>query len=164
LYNQYLQTVFINNRKGVITNIDIPSDIPICEFNGTIYTDEQLKTMSDIVDDVLQIGPNTFIGPSGNVTDHIRHSCNPNCIIKIAGYRAILYSLYVIKANSEISFDYSTSSTDDHNTWKLNCTCGSFNCRKIISGFYTLPVELQKEYKDKNIAAPFIKTPIFLKK
>ena len=29
----------------------------------------------------------------------------------------------------------------------MECKCGSFNCRKVISGFAHLSEELQKEYK-----------------
>lgn len=166
IYNPYLKVVDIRNRKGVITQVDIPPGTPICEFLGKVYTDKQLEELKDriVIDNVLQIGPNQYLGPSGNADDYIAHSCDPNAIVSASGCRAILYSLHYIYAGSEITFDYSTTSTDNPDSWKMNCTCGSFNCRKVISGFYNLPKELQEDYKKRNVAALFIRVPIFLRK
>ena len=166
MYNQYLKVVSLKDRHVVITEIDIPAKVPICEFTGAVYTDEQInswKNQKDI-NNVLQVGPNLYIGPSGGIDDHIGHSCNPNCYIHATGKRAILYSLHLIKVGTEITFDYSSTSTDGPESWKMECKCGSFNCRKIISGFGHLSTELQKEYKDKRVAALFIREPIFLRK
>lgn len=166
MFNQYLKALPIKNRIGVITSVDIPARIPICEFGGKCFTEEQLKELGDRVDinNVLQVGPNLYLGPSGGVDDHIAHSCNPNCFIHASGRRAILYSLYMIAKGSEITFDYSTTSTDDLDSWKMQCNCGSYNCRKVISGFYHLSPSLQEEYKNKGLTALFIKEKIFLNK
>lgn len=160
MYDKYIKYI---PKKGVFTQTDIPANIPICEFKGSVYTDYQLLNQPN-KNDFLQIGPNTYLSPSGNVDDHIRHSCNPNCVIKPAGCRAILYSLHFIKADSEITFDYSTTSTDTLDSWSMKCNCGSYNCRKIISGFHLLNPELQKDYNNKKITALFIRNPIFNRK
>lgn len=166
MYDQYLQVVQINNRKGVITSVEIPAMTPICEFGGKVYTDKELDALSDKINinNVLQVGPNLYLGPSGNVDDHIRHSCNPNCYVHTSGRRAILYSLYVIPADGEITFDYSSSSSDDLSSWAMKCTCGSPNCRKIISGFQHLDEKMQEHYKKNGVAALFIRAPIFMRK
>ena len=165
MFDKYLEKTTINKHKGVITKVKIPKGVPICEIRGPIYTEEQLLNFDiNKVVKCLQIGPNLYIGPNGSLTDSIRHSCSPNCILHVAGVRAILYSRYVIQPGAEISYDYATSSTDTHETWNMKCTCGSYTCRKIISGFYTLPVDLQEEYKKKGIAALFIRAPIFTQK
>jgi uncharacterized protein len=163
MITQYLKRVSIGNRKGIITSVKIPSNTPICEFTGLLLTYEQVCLMSD-PSKALQVGPNLYRGLTGNVTDYIRHSCNPNCKIHVVGNRSVLYSIYVIKANSEITFDYSTSSTEGEDTWKMNCTCGSYNCRKVISGFYTLSTELQEKYKQNGNVALFIKENIFIER
>lgn len=165
MFNKYLEKTTINKRKGVITKVKIPKRVPICEIRGPIYTEEQIDTFTtDKTANCLQIGPNLYIGPNGSLTDSIRHSCSPNCVLHISGTRAILYSLYVIKPGAELTYDYSSSSTDTYETWNMNCTCGSYTCRKNISGFFTLPTQLQEEYKQKEIAALFIRVPIFTRK
>lgn len=166
LFNEYLKKTIINGKTTVINTVDIPAKIPICEFIGKIYTDEELTLLKDKVNinNVLQVGPNVYIAPSGNITDHIRHSCNSNCVLKVSGIRAILYSKHLIPANSQITFDYSLSSTDNPDSWEMECNCGSFQCRKKISGFNYLPTSLQDKYKKDESAASFIRTPIFTKK
>jgi len=166
MYDQYLKVVTIKNKKTVITTAPIPSNIPICEFGGELYTDKELAALGDKINinNVLQIGPNLYIGPSGRADDYIRHSCNPNCFVHASGRRAVLYSLYVIPTGGELTFDYSSTATDDVNTWKMDCTCGDINCRKVISGFQYLNSNLQNEYKKKGIAALFISEPIFMRK
>jgi len=159
MYKNYLKVFNRNGKTGVYTSIDIPANYPVMEFTGDFFTKEELK--HDMME-VLQIQEDKYIGPSGGIDDYIAHSCNPNCYIRVIGNRAILHSLYVIKANNEITFDYSTSSTDDPITgWSMRCECGAPNCRKIISGFYSLSPELQQEYKDKKIGAAFLVEPIF---
>lgn len=163
MYQQYLKVVTINGRKGVISQIKIQKNTPICEFRGEIYSSKELEGLRDKINinDVLQITPSLYLGPSGNADDHIRHSCNPNCVVHASGRRAILYSLYLIMPNNEITFDYSTTSTDDLNTWQMECKCKDPNCRGIISGFYNLNKDLQDKYKTDEIAPLFIREPIF---
>jgi len=165
MFDKYLEKTTINKRKGVITKVKIPKRVPICEIRGTIYTEDQVDDLHiDKAVKCLQIGHNLYIGPSGSLTDSIRHCCSPNCVLHISGARAILYSLYVIQPGTELTYDYSSSSTDTYETWNMKCTCGSYTCRKIISGFYTLPSNLQEEYKKNEIAALFIRVPIFTPK
>jgi len=163
MFDIYLKRVQIGDRKGVVTTVTIPSNVPICEIKGDIITFDSLSKLEN-PNDALQIGPDIYIAPSGSITDYIRHSCNPNCMLHVVGNRAIIYSMYVIKADSEITYDYSSTSTESLNTWEMKCTCKSFNCRKNISGFQYLDPQIQLEYKRKGIAALFIREPIFLKK
>ena len=50
MYDQYLKLVTINNRKGIISTVQIPSRTPICEFSGTIFTEQQLIELGDKID------------------------------------------------------------------------------------------------------------------
>jgi hypothetical protein len=163
MLDAYLKRVTIDNRKGVITTGEIGANIPICEFQGKIITFKELPSLEK-PEDALQIGPNIYISPSNYIANYIRHSCTPNCIIHVVGIRAIVYSMYVIRKDSEITFDYSASSTETPDTWDMLCNCGSSNCRKNISGFYNLDKNKQDEYNKKGISALFINSPIFQKK
>ncbi len=149
MYKSFLKIKMTKTGKGVYTLVDIPAKAPIMEITGDIRTQESMYKPQDSA--WLQISPKYYIGPSGAVDDQIRHSCDPNCYIKAVGSRAFLYSLYQIKANTELTFDYSTTSTDTTDTWKLECKCGSYKCRKIISGMQYLSKELFEEYKSKGM-------------
>lgn len=164
MYKQYLKIKAAKHGigDGVFTTIKIPADVPILEFTGNLYTEDSLPDPNHQA--ILQIGPNLFYGPSGDVDDYINHSCNPNCMLHIVGNRAILYSLYVIPADTELTFDYSTSSTDSLEKWSMNCLCGSPNCRKVISGYHLLDDSTKQNLKNKGMVPLFITNPIFMKK
>lgn len=159
MFDQYLRVKSTKNGMGVFTTTEIPAGVPITEITGNIFANEKLAKETD-----LQIGPNIYMGLSGNATDSINHNCNPNCLIHVVGHRAILYSIYVIKPDNELTFDYSSSSTDTLDQWKMDCNCGDNKCRKVISGFHYLDQQLQEEYKKKGIAALFLTHPIFQKR
>jgi hypothetical protein len=158
MYNQYLKIKQSKIGKSVFCNMDIPANVPILEFGGEVYNKDIPPDQ-----DVLQIGPNIYLSPSGNIGDKIKHSCNPNCHVHIVGTRAFLYSTYVIVANSELTFDYSTNSTDTIDSWQMQCNCGSFNCRKVISGFQYLTDPIKEEYKQKGLIPLFMIHNIFMK-
>lgn len=143
--------------NGLFTTVKISSNYPIIEVTGNLYTKSNLPDHPA----VLQVGSNLFIGPSGGPDDIINHSCNPNCSMQVVGNRAILYSLYVIPPDTELTFDYSTTSTDSLDTWQMKCNCGNVNCRKIISGLQYLNSELIESYKQKGMIPLFLKENIF---
>lgn len=154
MYKDYLKLGPSKLGKGVYTTVTIPANVPIIEFRGDIFSSAELKHPPS---KILQIGLDTYLGPSGDLDDYINHSCNPNCTLHIVGNRALLYSKFFISKDIELTFDYSTSSTDSMERWSMQCKCGTANCRKIISGFQYLDNTLQKDYKDKKIV------PIYLK-
>jgi hypothetical protein len=147
--------------KGVFTTIQLPAKKPIIEWVGKFYTQDTLPNPKD--PNVMQVGPNTYLGPSGGLDDYINHSCNPNCSVQVVGGRAILYAMYVIPMGNELTFDYSANSTDTLDTWQMKCKCGSYNCRQLISGFETLSPALQEEYKKKGMVALYITNQIIQK-
>jgi hypothetical protein len=65
--------------------------------------------------------------------------------------------LHVIKAGTEITFDYSTSSTDSMDEWKMACLCGSINCRKEISGYHYLNDGVKKRYEDIGVIPKYLR-------
>ncbi|CAB4196578.1 SET domain containing protein [uncultured Caudovirales phage] len=163
MYNKYLivkQSKQSNN--GVFTSIKIPKGVPILEVKGDLYVEHELPDPNHPA--LIQVGPNTFLGPSGDVDDYVNHSCNPNCRLEIVGNRAFLYSMYEIQPDSEITFDYSTSSTDTVDTWKMDCKCGYYNCRKLISGIQYVPDSIIADYKQKGMMPAFLAYPHFFQK
>ncbi len=157
MYTSYLKKAESKNGFGIFTSVVIPPGVPVCEFRGTLYHSPLPSHITD--SQVLQVGPNTYLGPSGGIDDYINHSCNPNCSTHIVGNRAILYSLYVIPAGAELTFDYSTSSTDTPDTWQMKCNCGAPNCRKLISGYQSLDVATLQKYKNQGFLPLYITNP-----
>ena len=157
MYNQYLERRPSKNGYGLFTKIEIPANVPIFEVTGPIRLLEELPSEGSEV--AIQIATNTYIGPSGDLADFINHSCNPNCKLQPIGNRAIFYSLYVIPKDCELTYDYSTTSTETHDMWKMDCNCGDYNCRGLISGIQYLGESKIKEYTDKNMLPLFIVYP-----
>src|SRR5579885_670688 len=162
MYNSHLVVKPCKTGMGVFTTMEIPANTPIIEVSGNLYLEKDLPDPTHPA--LLQVGPNLFIGPSGSTDDYINHSCDPNCWMYVAGNRAILFSLYVIPKGAELTFDYSTTATDTLEKWKMDCSCGSSKCRKVISGFQYLDPSLQEEYKKKDLVPLYIKYPNMFQK
>ena len=157
MYKQYLKLQNCKLGQGVFTSVDIPANLPIMEMMGPVLLDREIAIKD--YSDYIQIGPNTFMGLSGGFEDHFNHSCDPNCKLVVVGNRAILFSLYVISAGMELTFDYSTTSTDTINTWRMICQCGDRKCRKVVSGYQYLDEATKKNYNDKNMLPMYIANP-----
>lgn len=162
MYKQYLEVRPCKTGQGVFTAVRIPAGVSILEVSGPIMLDREVPDMDDPA--LLQVGPNTFIGASGDVDDFINHSCDPNCKMHVVGNRAFLYSLYVIPAGAELTFDYSTTSTDTLDTWTMSCSCNSNKCRKTISGHAYLNAALKQEYTKKGMFPLYVLEPNLIQK
>lgn len=144
--------------NGTFSTVRIPADTQVLEMKGPLVLDREIPADADM-NLYLQVGPNSYLGPSGEVDDFIHHSCDPNCKLYVVGNRAILTSLYVIPVGAELTFDWSTTSTDTLATWKMDCKCGSYKCRKVISGFELLDPALQNNYKSRDMVPMYITWP-----
>ena len=73
---------------------------------------------------------------------YVNHSCDANC-----GLRGEITCVAMrdIKAGEEITQDYGLL---DNGDYELECTCGSPNCRKIITGKDWKRKDLQEKYYD----------------
>lgn len=162
MYKQYLEVRDCKVGKGTFTTTTIPADTPILEMTGPVLLDREIKP-ADLAF-CLQVGPNTYLGPSGEVDDYINHSCDPNCKMHVVGNRAIVYSLYVIPKDAELTFDYSTTSTNTHDEWVMDCHCGSNKCRKQISGHVYLDPVLKANYTSRGMLPLYILEPYMILK
>ena|SRR3989344_4970515 len=143
------------NGKAVFANKDFKKGEEITEFNGNLFTYEQLpKPYGEVDDHYVQINKNLYMGPSDNLDDFFNHSCNPNSGLKIKGKRVILVAIKDIKKGEDITWDYST--TMDEDDWELDCMCKSKNCRKRIRDFKYLPKEIQQKYIKLGIVPKYI--------
>jgi SET domain-containing protein len=141
-------------EQGIFTKVNLDKGTVIFEMKGDVISRSQMT--SEKYNDYLQIGKDSFLSKSGDVDDYINHSCNPNCGLHVVGNRAQLYSLYEIKAGSEITYDFSTTSTATYDEWKMNCQCGFINCRKIISGFQYLDIKTKELYRSLKVVPLYV--------
>lgn len=141
------------NGFGIFSLVEIPKDTTIMEMHGEIISRKEVPASES--NRYLQIGRDTFLGPSGDVDDYVSHSCVPNSGLFIVGNRALLKSIVLIPAGTEITFDWSTTSNDSLSSWIMQCNCGSFNCRGGISGYSYLPAAVKTRYESLGIVPDY---------
>lgn len=141
--------------KGVFSKSFIPSKTIIFEVKGKVVDRKDLSKYNDTIN-FFQIGQDTFLSKSGDLDDYMNHSCNPNCGLQITGHRALIIALYDIAPGAEITWDYSTTSTDQLNEWQMSCSCGDYNCRSTISGFSYLTEQQKENYIKLGIVPKYL--------
>lgn len=98
--------------------------------------------------DWIGASKHTWIDTRKSPFRYINHSCDPN--VAIRGERTV-YALKDIKADEEITMDYSLTETEID--WVLNdkCTCGSKNCRGFVGPITSLT---PKEFSERKHMTP----------
>ena len=143
------------NGYGVFADWVFASGETIMLFGGERFSRSQLPVPYDEGDDhFVQIGPDQYMGPSGQLDDFVNHSCDPNAGLVINRTDVILVAIRPIVEQEEITWDYST--TMDEDEWELACLCGSSNCRKTIRDFRHLAPELRKRYGNLGIVPSYL--------
>lgn len=149
--------LYISNGKlgnGLYTKHIIEPNNIILSLEGNLVVSKE--NVSILSEDLLQISKDTYLDMSNRNEFFINHSCNPNVGIKTLGLKAVLVSIRKINSNEELLMDYSSTSNEDLNQWKMNCRCESWNCRKIVSGFQHLSKIEQDYLINKNIVPDYI--------
>lgn len=87
---------------------------------------------------VIQVDKDLFSSSEHEfeLNNFISHSCEPNCVIKIAkDYTLYLITIAPIQPKEVITFDYETTEWDlvEQNAVFI-CKCGASSCRKEIKG------------------------------
>jgi hypothetical protein len=137
------------NGRGLFADTPYRKGQRIYRYHGPLLSLKQ-QTPGFVADHSLQIGPESFFGPSGDKGDYVNHSCDPNAGIVIASLRGVhLTAVRDIPAGEEIVFDYSTTMSND--PWTMECRCGAPACRRVIREYRTLPPDLQRRYCDLGI-------------
>ncbi|WP_305988605.1 SET domain-containing protein [Roseibium sp. MMSF_3544] len=94
----------------------------------------------------IQIADDLFLGPRAPEERaasmmFLNHSCEPNVGIK---GQICFHAMRSIEPGEELTFDYATGDNDD---WSMTCSCGSKNCRGLVSGMDWKIENLQKRYR-----------------
>jgi len=89
----------------------------------------------------IQVGYDRYVVPRrGGVAWYLNHSCAPNCVI--TGTR--LVADRDIARGEELTFDYSTDV--DWVGFRMPCSCGSPECRRVVRAYRFLPAKLKLRY------------------
>lgn len=96
-----------------------------------------------------------YLSPKGEIADFLNHSCEPNSGVIKKNKKLFLVAILDIKKGEEIVFDYSTIIASD-DIWKMKCSCGADNCRKIIKKFNTIPKKIKDKYINLGIVPEHI--------
>jgi SET domain-containing protein len=135
--------------RGVFAALLIPADSVIMSYTGPLLRYHQTTSATL----ALQIGPDLYIGESGQADDFVNHSCQPNAGMRIDGTDVQLIALRDIPPGEQITFDYST--TMDEDDFEFDCLCGSQECRGKIRDFKHLPAELREAYARRGIVPEY---------
>ena len=140
-----------NHGKGLFAGEDIRKGELLSAFGGYVITrleEEQLP--EDFNDTGVQISEElvltTIDRDELEPADFINHSCSPN-----AGFKGQIFMVAMKNIRGggvEITFDYGMvlHRTKGAKPYRLECKCGSKNCRKFITdNDWKLP-DLQKRY------------------
>lgn len=129
------------NGKGIFAKEFIKKGEIVFIKGGHILTREEIFS-SGIINSYFPISDGYFLGAMNKEEENEiklfqNHSCNPNC-----GLRGEI----TFVAMKDINKD--EESFIDNEDYRFNCTCGSENCRKVITGFDWKIKELQDKYYD----------------
>jgi SET domain-containing protein len=136
--------------RGVFAGEPIENGTLIAPFTGPFlrYAETSVDTYA------LQIGPDLYIGESGEVDDLFNHSCEPNAAIMISGTTVELRAIRAIAVGEEIAFDYST--TMDEGDFTMVCRCGLPSCRGVIGDGRDLPPAVWERYRALGILPDYV--------
>ena len=142
--------------NGVFANRAFGKGHVLIKLDGKIMTGEEASKLSiEQFNNLLQIDNNKYLDLSNKTHFFLNHSCSPNAYIRVISNFAFILSLIPINIGDEITYEYSLVSTA--NKTILNCNCNNYGCRKIISGYSSLPASIQEKYLSFGVVPSFVK-------
>lgn len=132
------------NGKGIFAKDNIKKGEIVFIKGGHILTRDEIFS-SGVINSYFPISDEYFLGATNkDEEDQIKlyqnHSCNPN--IGLHGEITFI-AMRDIEKDEELTVDYAFIDNEDYS---FECTCGSNNCRKTITGFDWKIKELQDKY------------------
>ncbi len=132
------------NGKGIFAKENIKKGEIVFIKGGHILTRDEIFS-SGVINSYFPISDEYFLGATNkDEEDQIKlyqnHSCNPN--VGLHGEITFI-AMRDIEKDEELTVDYAFIDNEDYS---FECTCGSNNCRKIITGFDWKIKELQDKY------------------
>jgi uncharacterized protein len=121
---------------GTIALDDIEEGTLLVVYGGQVFTLEEFELLSTEMQSFpYQVDENLFLGPRDlteiGIGERINHSCEPN-----SGFRGSIHvvALRDIRRGEQITFDYATCVSAEHDVFVMQCKCGCSTCRGVITG------------------------------
>lgn len=132
------------NGKGIFAKENIKKGEIVFIKGGHILTRDEIFS-SEVINSYFPISDEYFLGATNkDEEEQIKlfqnHSCNPN--VGLHGEITFI-AMRDIEKDEELTVDYAFIDNEDYS---FECTCGSNNCRKTITGFDWKIKELQDKY------------------
>ena len=134
------------NGKGVVAKEFIKKGEIVFIKGGHILTKNEIFS-TGVINSYFPISDEYFLGAKNKEEENDiklfeNHSCNPNCGLR---GEITFVAMRDINKDEELTTDYAFIDNEDY---KFECTCGTKNCRKIITGHDWKIKELQDKYYD----------------
>lgn len=134
------------NKKGIFAKERIKKGEIVCIKGGHILRREEIFS-SSVINSYHPISDEYFLGAissdeEDNIKILINHSCSPNCGLR---GEITFVAMRDINVDEEITFDYAFLDNEDY---QFQCSCGSPDCRKVVTGFDWKIKKLQIKYKE----------------
>ncbi|MFL9842769.1 SET domain-containing protein-lysine N-methyltransferase [Sphingomonas sp. ST-64] len=128
----------------------------LMRFTGRhFHVDDIPSLMRGSDDRFVQVTPDHYMGPSGQLDDLVNHSCDPNAGLRFTDHGVILVAIRPIAAGDEVTWDYSTTLAQSN--WHMICQCRAPACRRVIGNFETLTPDRQEFFRARNLVAPYLR-------
>jgi uncharacterized protein len=137
---------------GLIATAEIRAGDTVALLGGRMVSGHQLRQLlaransqdpPTYVDAITVAADAHLVLPEGETIHFLNHSCDPNVwhidAFTIAARRDVA-------VNEELTIDYATHS--GLTTFRMDCSCGSFHCRRVITGDDWRLKVLQERYQD----------------
>lgn len=142
--------------KAVHATCRFAEGAELMRFTGRrFHVDDIPSLMRGSDDRFVQVTPDHYMGPSGQLDDLVNHSCDPNAGLRFTDDGVILVALRDIVAGEEISWDYSTTLAQSN--WHMICQCRAPGCRRVIGNFDTIDPDRQEYFRARNLVAPYLR-------
>ena len=134
------------NGKGIFAKENIKKGEIVFIKGGHILTRNEIFS-SGVINSYIPISDMYFLGAANKEEEekvklYPNHSCNPN--VGLHG-EITFVAMRDINKDEELTIDYAFIDNEDYT---FECTCGSENCRKKITGYDWKIKEIQDKYYD----------------
>lgn len=130
------------SEKGLFASAKIKKDEIVAVFDGPIYDIDFEDWTDELVEHCIQFEKTKWRYSTG-IARLSNHSCNPNCGIKNLFE---IVTMRDITPGEELTWDYEMSE-ENVTGWSMKCKCGEKKCRKKISKYSNMPLEIREKYK-----------------
>lgn len=139
-YQRWYEFFYKLPQLAAVAVTPIIKDTVLAKIDGDFFDKTHPAWSSYQFNHMVQVGPSRWRLPS-LLGAAFNHSCNPN-----AGIRGLyeFVAMRDIAAGEEICWDYAMS---ENYEWRMDCLCGTPQCRKVVGAHDLLPPELKLKYK-----------------